>query len=228
MVKKQKAVDSVIRADQPQPGQVIAPGGSEIPKPQTQLSPVETPALSSDPVSAAKSETEESPSPQTDENMGSKAVADGQTVRWTASEFIAHEKSAGWYGGLAAVTVVLGGAIFLITKDFISCAVVVVCAVTFGVYAGRKPRELSYSLDQTGVTIGAKHYGYTDFRCFSVNHEGAFASLDFMPLKRFLPVLTVYYPPADEPVIMSALSGRLPYQEPRHDAVERLLKRIRF
>lgn len=225
MVKQQKAIDSVVKADQLQPGQVIAPGGSATNSPQPQPPAIETPAPA-EPVVNTK--VEEQPAPQTNEDTGSQAVADGQTVSWTASEFIAHEKSTGWYTRLAAAAAVLTAVIFLITRDFVSCAVVVVCAVMFGVYAGRKPRELNYSLDQSGLAIGAKHYAYADFRSFSISHEGAFASIDFMPLKRFVPVLTVYYPPDDEPVIMAALNGRLPSQEPRHDAVEQLLRRIRF
>ena len=60
-------------------------------------------------------------------------------VTWTASEFIEHEKSFNWYVGLAIVAGLLTGTIFLVTKDKISSATILIAAIVFGVYAARKP-----------------------------------------------------------------------------------------
>ncbi len=54
------------------------------------------------------------------------------TKTWTASEFVAHQKTPGWYGLLALAALVLSGLIYLLTRDIISASVVIVAALFFG------------------------------------------------------------------------------------------------
>jgi hypothetical protein len=49
-----------------------------------------------------------------------------------------------------------------------------------------------------------------------------------MPLKRFMPPLTVYLAPEMEEQIVDFLAQLLPFERHRQDAVDGLLKRIRF
>ncbi|HEY1835821.1 MAG TPA: hypothetical protein VGG13_03300 [Candidatus Saccharimonadales bacterium] len=150
------------------------------------------------------------------------------SVGWTASEFIAHEKGAGWYLALVLATAALTAIIYLLTKDKISSGVVVIAAIIFGVYAGRKPRTLAYRLDDSGLTVADKFYDYGQFRSFVVIGEGAFRSITFMPLKRFMPALTIYYAPEDEQKITDLLADQLPMESRGHDPLDRFLHRIRF
>ena len=92
----------------------------------------------------------------------------------------------------------------------------------------RKPRELEYNVDDGGLTIGGKHYPYNLFRAFTIAEEDHFHSIDFMPLKRFMPVISIYYDPADEDQIAEVLSAHLPLETHKHDPVEKLMRRIRF
>lgn len=151
-----------------------------------------------------------------------------ESVSWTASEFIAHQKTIGWYGMLALSTAVLALAILFLTKDKISTGVVVLAAIVFGIYASRKPRTLGYSVGRTGLTIGQKTYTYDQFRSFSLLDEGAFSSIVFMPLKRFMPLLTIYYDPKDEQQIVTTLSDRLPMETHHLDLIDQLMRRVRF
>ena len=149
-------------------------------------------------------------------------------VTWTASEFIAHDKSPAWYFGLAVGAAVAAALIYLLTKDVVSVVVIIVAALVFGSYGARQPRQLQYQIDQRDVTIGDKRYGFDEFKSFSVVPEGAFSSIAFMPLKRFSPIITIYFAPEDEKKILDVLSGTLPYEEPRRDVVDSLMRRIRF
>ena len=151
-----------------------------------------------------------------------------QDITWTASEFVAHEKSAGWYFALIIVTIIIAALVFLVTKDKISVGVVVTAGLLLGVYGSHKPRQLEYKIDQSGVSIGGKYYGYHEFRSFSVAPEGAFAGITFAPLKRFAVPITIYYVPADEDKIVTILSAQLPFEEHRADAVDTLMRHIRF
>ncbi len=151
-----------------------------------------------------------------------------QTVSWTASEFINHEKSFGWYAILSLVTVFIATLTYFITKDKISTFVIVIAGGVMAFYANRKPRVLNYQLDGMGVTVGQKYYEYDSFKAFSIIDEDAFSSIVFMPLKRFSPSLTIYYSPSDEGRIVSLLTDRLPHEDPSNDVVDGLMRKIRF
>jgi hypothetical protein len=50
----------------------------------------------------------------------------------------------------------------------------------------------------------------------------------FTPLQRFSPLTTIYYDPNDEERIVDLLANRLPMEERKRDAIDRLMWRIRF
>src|SRR3989344_5883044 len=88
-----------------------------------------------------------------------------ESVSWTASEFIAHDKSAGWYITLAFGSIALAAAVYLFSRgDLVSTAVVFIVATVFGIFAARKPRELQYVVDNKGIQIGDKLYPYSKLR----------------------------------------------------------------
>jgi hypothetical protein len=149
-------------------------------------------------------------------------------VSWTASEFIAHQKSAGWYGRLGLAAAVACILVYLFTKDAISAGMLIVVAAVLAVFAARQPRVLSYKVDAGGIAIDQKFYPYMNFRSFAVIDEGAVSSIVFMPLKRFMPALTIYYDPKDEESILGLLSNNLPFEQKTHDVVDSFMKRIRF
>ncbi len=71
-------------------------------------------------------------------------------------------------------------------------------------------------------------YALQGFKSFSITEDGAIASIIFMPLKRFMPALTIYMAPDVEDKVVNYLSDVLPMERHRQDAVDSLLKRIRF
>lgn len=150
------------------------------------------------------------------------------SVTWTASEFVAHDKSVNWYISLVLIATVLIGGIYFITRDVISVVALTFGVVLFGLYASREPRQLQYSLDATGIGVGEKHYSYDQFRSFSILPEGAFSSIILMPLKRFMPALTIYYAPEDEERVLAVLSNQLPFDQHKLDLTDRFMRRIRF
>lgn len=150
------------------------------------------------------------------------------SIVWTASEFIAHEKAASWYGALALVTVIATAFVYLLTKDEISSVVVIVCALAFGFYAGRQPQQVRYVLADFGVGVGDKFYPFEEFRSFTIARDGAFSSIIFYPLKRFSTFTTIYYAPENEEQIVDILAERLPFEEHQPDPVDRLMRKVRF
>jgi len=151
-----------------------------------------------------------------------------KAVSWTASEYVEHDKSKLWFVWFALIAVGGIGLIFFITRDFISIIILGVLAVAFGFFAARKPNVLQYQLDNHGITIGQKVYPINLFRSFAIIEEGAFHSITLIPMKRFMPSISLYYAPDDEQAIMAAFGGLLPQETRQQDTIDKLMHRIRF
>jgi hypothetical protein len=149
-------------------------------------------------------------------------------VQWTASEFIAHHKGIVWYLLLVLGAAALSAILYFLTHDKVTVAVVLFVALLLGIAAGRKPRVLNYAVSIDGIDIGSRFYAYSQFRSFSMVNEGAFTSIMFMPLQRFMPPLSIYYDPADEAHIIEVISQHLPIEQERHDLMDQIVRRIRF
>ncbi len=240
-VQNQNAQSTVPRAelapDQPvqlRPSEptVIAQAAQPIQAAPIQFAPEQNPAASNNSFGAL-TQDEYSPAypvdiaPQ-DASQDPLAATNVPEVTWTASEFIAHPKNTNWYLALVGVTVVILVGAWLIGHDIITSLAIVICAILFGTMAARQPRQLEYSLGTNGVTIGPKFYPFKDFRSFAVIPEGAFSSIDFMPLKRFAPILSIYYDPEYEPRVRDLLAEHLPSAVHKRTMVDELMHRIRF
>lgn len=180
---------------------------------------------------AADSAQEQNPwqySPETEHIPDAPAQSAINPVQWTASEFIEHEKNSSWFVVLAAATGVAVVIIYLITHDLITSFVIIIAAAIFGVAAKRKPRTLQYEVDNRGIRIGSKFYGYDIFKSFSILAEGAFSSIQLTPLKRFMPIITLYYPLENEEQILDVLGSYLPHEDRTHDPIDKLMRKVRF
>ncbi len=170
---------------------------------------------------------EESPasSGQTIQQLEAKYA---ESVSWTASEFLAHQKTFGWYAALMFVGFLVAGVVYFLTRDYISTGVVVFASVIMGILGARKPRVLSYKLDGKGLTIEDKFHPYGDFKSFSIIQEQEAKSIALMPLKRFMPLLIIYFDPKDEERVAQVLASHLPVEAHKLDTVDRLMSKIRF
>lgn len=177
---------------------------------------------------AAAAQAGQQYSGQVEANSYELPVGELAPVSWTASEFVDHEKNNSWYMSLAAITGVAVVVIYLITRDIVTALAILIAAGLFGVTARRRPRTLQYELDSYGVHIGDKLYEYSAFKAFSVIEEGAFNSIQLMPLKRFLPPISLYFPPDQENQIIDTLGNYLPHEERSRDPIDRLMRKVRF
>lgn len=151
-----------------------------------------------------------------------------EPVQWSASEFIDHHKNAGWYMAILGGFIVLALTIYIITRDWVSILFIGIILILFMIIAAKKPRQRTYTVDNQGIMIDNKFYSYNDFKSFSLGNEGAIGSIVFMPLKRLMPELTVYFAAADEPRIVKVLAANLPIEERRDRSVDKLMKKLHF
>ena len=148
-------------------------------------------------------------------------------LSWTASEFIEHKKTAGWYIILAFISLGLtAGAYFL--EGIFTATIVLLSAILFGYVAARKPRELPYVVNSEGVKVDNKLYRYSNFKSFSIIQEEGIQSIWFMPMQRFAPGLSIYFSPEEGQKIVNLLGTFIPYEERKLDAIDQLMHKLRF
>lgn len=152
----------------------------------------------------------------------------GEQINWTALEFVVHEKNSAWYVYLAAGALVFSGLVYLLTRDLVPAIVVLVVTVVFAVLSSREPRNLAYAIDNSGIHIGDRLYGYERFKSFSVVQEDSIRAVWLMPLQRFMPIIPIYYPEGDEQKIVGALALTLPLENREPDLIDKLMHRLRF
>ena len=165
---------------------------------------------------------------QPEDQIAPQKPVSNEPITWSASEYVAHEKSPAWYLTLFAGGGLLVLIVFIVTRDVLASVVVLLSCAALSVYAGRKPETKRYSLTDQGVTVEGKPYAYSMFRSFSVVEEGAIDSIWLKPLKRFSPMTVMYFAPEDADQIVDMISQYLPYEEHELDTIDRISKRVRF
>lgn len=234
-----------------QPGQVYSPrqepdGTSDAGNVNQEVT-FTIPRSSSDPVSPAQLESVASPSPTEPEPQGfykseplfnvsafddlpQDSIDDElpESVSWTASEFVHHAKSPMWFVILFGGTLALCAVVYLLTKDLITVVTILIMAALFAVVAARKPNVQQYVVDRRGLQIGPKLWEFKNFKSFCIIDEGHFTSVTLLPLKRFMPSVSVYFDPEDEAKIVDMLALYLPYEARQPDITDRIMKRIKF
>ncbi len=166
--------------------------------------------------------------PQKPADDGSQKPAKDQAVSWTGSEFIANEKNGKWFIVFFTALVLVVAAVFILTRDYISTISIALVGGLFAFLANNKPRQLAYKIDNSGINIGSKFYPFEQFKSFSLAREDAIEYVNLMPLKRFMPDVSIYFPPEETEKIVTILSDHLPHHDTGERQIDKLAKRLRF
>lgn len=200
----------------PSTSPVAVPPATVPPQPSPVAATPETPPLQPTEIIGAEYAEPQSPVP----NYGE--------ISWTASEFTEHEKTPLWYIGLGVVTLVLAVIVHLLTKDIISIVALVAFAIAFGVIGSYKPKIVAYHIGPEGIQVNHRNHHFSQFKSYALQREGAFPSIVFIPMQRFMPPTVVYFPPDEGDRVLDVLSHYLPAGTVSQDPLDRLLRRIRF
>ena len=161
------------------------------------------------------------------QEVSTEVVEPGQGFSWQASEFIHHEKSAGWYMMLLAAVVALVAAA-VITRQWFSIAVFATMAAAVVVYASKEPRVLQYRIDDRVITIDGKPNSFGKFKSFSVLKDTGWHMIDLEPMQRFMPRVSIIFDNQDLDTITNLLEAKLPRVDREPDWIEKLTRSIRF
>lgn len=151
-----------------------------------------------------------------------------EPVSWEASEYIHHQKDFLWFAGFLAIAAVLVALSIFLIKSWTFTALIVVMAVAVIVFALRPPRTLRYTISRQGLQINEKAYSMHDFRAFGVVQDGPLYSIILIPTKRFMPSVSLYFPQELGERIVDTLGSLVPMETVKLDAIDRLVRKLRF
>lgn len=223
--------------DEQKPGDVIGPGAQQPPQ-SVESQPSQS--VASEAPSLQQDTTQEMPAePQqfygevdVPEMPSAEPVAGTETtaeLRWQAQEGGAgHEKSGSWFMVIALGCIVLAGGAYFLTRDIVSAAAILFGAIALLYFTVRKPTLQDYAIAQDGVYVGQKLYVYENFKGFSVSDEDGQAVVSFTPLKRFMPPLIIHVDAQIADQVVDTLATFLPHEDKKPDAVDALMRRLRF
>lgn len=177
-----------------------------------------------------------SPSSPVEENDGTDGVAGSESivdpakapVRWQATEYIHRDKSPLWFVVFAVVCVVLIVLAIFVIQSVTFAILIPIMAVALLVYARRPPRIIDYTLSRQGLHINDHLYPFAEFKSFGVIHGDDEYSVFLVPVKRFKPGVTVYFPEEAGEAIVDMLAARLPMRELHLDVVDRIIRKLRL
>ena len=183
------------------------------PQPQPQPRPVVQPQ----PVQQVQQLEQPAPAP---EPVGE------QPIQWQAPEYVQERRSPWWFIGFWVVVIILMLAAIFIIRSISFAVLVPAMAAALMIYSHRPPRTLSYVLSSKGLYINEKLHPLAEFRSFGVVQDESIPSLMLLPVQRFRPGLSVHFPSEAGETIVDMLGSRIPMQEIKLDAFDKIIQKL--
>ena len=178
---------------------------------------------------APKDEAEPSPVQTPEADKPPKTPVDSEPVHWSANETIDAEKGGLWFVALIVIALILiAGDIFWLKEFTFSILVVVMVAVII-LYSRRPARLIDYTLSgEQGLYIGEKLYHFSEFKGFGLIQDQGQHSILLVPVKRFSPGVSVYFPEESGEKIVDIFGTRLPMRDMKLDFIDTIVRKLRL
>jgi len=156
-------------------------------------------------------------------------TADETTVYWSASEYVKYDKNAMWFVGLGVVALAFILIDYFVFKSYTFSALVIVMVIAIVVLSLRPARTINYTLSgDNGLYIGEKLYHFSEFKSFGLIQDHDQHSLMLIPVKRFSPGVSVYFPEEVGEKIVDIFGARLPMVNRKLDIIDIVVQKLRL
>jgi hypothetical protein len=153
--------------------------------------------------------------------------SDNEPIRWSASEYIPEEKNTVWFITCAIICAILIATDILFLKSYTFSVLVVVMAAALVVYSRRSPRIIDYVLSgDQGLYVGERLYHFNEFKAFGLIRDRDQYSIMLIPVKRFSPGVSVYFPAEMGEKIVDILGARLPMENRKLDFIDIVVRKL--
>lgn len=156
-------------------------------------------------------------------------VVENAPIHWSSSEFIYREKSSTWFVSFVVIVIILILSDIFLLKSYTFSILVLVMATAVVVFSRRPPRVINYALSGNhGLYIGEKLYHFNEFKAFGIIQDEGYNSIMLIPIKRFSPGVSVYFPQEVGEQIVDVFGARLPMENIKLDALDIIVKKLRI
>lgn len=156
-------------------------------------------------------------------------VVENAPIRWSSSEFIYREKSSLWFISFVIIVIILILSDIFLLKSYTFSILVLVMAAAVVVFLRRPPRVINYALSGNhGLYIGEKLYHFNEFKAFGIIQDEGYNSIMLIPIKRFSPGVSVYFPQEVGEQIVDVFGARLPMENIKLDVLDIIVKKLRI
>jgi hypothetical protein len=149
---------------------------------------------------------------------------DGEVIHWQAAEYIHRQKGLTWFVVFGLVVVALMAAAIFLFDAWTFAVLLPIMAFALVTYSYRPPHMVNYTLSQKGLYINDTLHSFAEFKAFGIVKDDGEFSLEFIPVRRFRPSLSVYFPEETGEAIVDLLGVRLPMQQLKPDAFDRIVR----
>lgn len=151
------------------------------------------------------------------------------SITWTAEEYIHPDKTPLWYFLFGFIVLGFVAIDVFLLKSWTFSALMIVMAVATIVYIRRPARTLTYALSASqGLYVGQELHPFENFKSFGLIDADGSNSIMLMPVKRFSPGVSVYFPTEAGEQIVDILSSRLPMEELKLDVFDIIVRKLRL
>lgn len=151
-----------------------------------------------------------------------------EPIAWNAPEGVQVQRGKIWYVIFAIILVGLMALAILVFKNWTFAALLPIMSVALFTLSNKNPQIINYAISPKGVYIADVLHDFSEFRAFGLSNENNQHSIILLPVKRFSPGLTIYFSEAEGEKIVDMLGARLPMQEIKPDALEKLIRLIKL
>lgn len=156
-------------------------------------------------------------------------VVENHPLQWSSYETIYREKNGLWFIAFISVAIILIFLDLFLLKSYTFSILVVVMSLAIVVLSIRPPRLINYVLSSNnGLYIGEKLYHFNEFKAFGVLRDEGYNSIVLIPIKRFLPSVSVYFPQELGEEIVDVFGARLPMETAKLDFLDIVVKKLRI
>lgn len=152
------------------------------------------------------------------------------TIKWTAMEYNHEEKSNDWFwaiGLISLVAIVLA----LWFHNYVFAIFLFVSGCTLILFSIRHPREVEYTIETKGLTMGKELHPWKTLKSFNIkNQEGndPYAKLMIETSKYMLPVYTIPLPNEKVQIVKDNLFKVIPRSEIKESQTMLVMEKIGF
>lgn len=156
-------------------------------------------------------------------------VDENDPIHWSANEYIDNEKNGAWFVFFAVIVIALIALDIFLIKSYTFSVLVVVMAISVIVMSRRPSRLVDYTLSgNQGLYIGERLYHFFEFKAFGLIEDRGQHLIMLIPIKRFSPSVTFYFPTDVAEKIVDILGARLPMENRKLDIIDIIVRKLRL